>query len=55
MKKKDKTNHYDPKMGWYYDPDLDPGMVVVEQPRQWKGEEKGFTWSKARKCWYKIG
>jgi len=52
--KKDKTNHYDPDRGWYFDPDLDPGMVVVEQPKQWKGEDKGFTWSEARQCWWKI-
>jgi len=52
-KKQDTTNHYNPDRGWYYDPDLDPGMVAVEQPREWAGEEKGFTWSEAAQRWWK--
>jgi len=54
-KKKAETNHYDTERGWYFDATLDPGMVVVEQPRKWAGEEKGFTWSEARQCWWKKG
>jgi len=50
-----KGNHYDPFKGWYWDPDLDKDMLLVEQPREWKGEEKGFTWSEARKAWWKKG
>lgn len=53
MEKKDGRNHYDPHHGWYYDPDLDPGEIVVEQPRRWKGEEKGFIWVRSRKLWWK--
>jgi len=53
-KKKDRTNHYDPDRGWYFDPNLDPGMVVVEQPREWAGEDKGFTWSEGARRWWKT-
>jgi len=51
--KKDRTNRYDPDRGWYFDPELDPGMVVVEQPREWAGEDKGFTWSEGARLWWK--
>lgn len=46
-------NHYDPHQGWYHDEDLDPGMIVVEQLREWDGENKGFTWSEAGQKWWK--
>ena len=52
MTKKDARNHYDPYHGWYLDPELDPGEIVVEQPKQWKGEEKGFIWVEGRQVWW---
>jgi len=52
-KKREPLNHYNPDRGWYFDPNLDPGMVVVEQPREWAGEDKGFTWSEGARCWWK--
>jgi len=53
QKKKDPRNHYDPVDGWYEDADLDPGEIVVEQPRRWKGEEMGFIWVESRRLWWK--
>jgi len=53
MAKKKKTNHYDRTGYWYFDPELEPGEIVVEQPREWPGEEKGFTWVESRRLWWK--
>jgi len=52
-KKKKKTNHYDRTGYWYFDSELEPGEIVVEQPREWPGEEKGFTWVESRQLWWK--
>lgn len=37
-------NHYTVEGGWFFDSTLEEGVVKVEQPRSWKGGEKGFTW-----------
>jgi len=52
-KKRDKRNHYDAAGFWYFDPNLEPGEIVVEQPREWAGEEKGFRWVEGRRVWWK--
>ena len=52
-KKKEKTNHYDTQRGWYYDATLEPGEIVVDLPRTWVGEEKGFIWVEGRQVWWK--
>jgi len=53
-KKKPRENHYDPYQGWTYDPDLRPGLTIVEQPRQWKGDDKGFKWNEEAQLWWRL-
>jgi len=53
-KKKPRENHYDPFQGWYYDPELRPGLIVVEQPREWKGDDKGFKWNSEAGLWWRL-
>jgi len=52
--KKPRENHYDPYQGWTYDPDLRPGLTIVEQPRQWKGDDKGFKWNEEAQLWWRL-
>ena len=50
-----RGNHYSMERGWFFDPELDPGMLVVEQPKEWgktRGAE-GFTWNERKGIWWK--
>ena len=46
-------NHYDPIRGWYFD-SSHPETCIVEQPREWKGEDKGMIWNDSRGVWWKF-
>jgi len=53
--RKKKVNHYEPRRGWYFDATLDPGMIVIEQPKEWEKNmcAADFTWSRACEFWWK--
>jgi hypothetical protein len=53
-RKKGETNHYRDGV-WFFDPELEPGEIVVEQPREWGKNRcaEGFTWVESRQLWWK--
>lgn len=54
VRKKKATNHYADGV-WFYDPELEPGEIVVEQPEEWGRNRcaEGFTWVEGRQLWWK--
>jgi len=54
VRDKKKPNHYADGW-WFYDPELEPGEIVVEQPKEWGRNRcaEGFTWVESRRLWWK--
>jgi hypothetical protein len=53
-RKKKETNHYRDG-AWFFDPELEAGEIVVEQPREWGKNRcaEGFIWVEGRQAWWK--